>query len=381
MRSRNLRRRQSRIEALEGRLTLSGVPGSCPSHVAAASHEVSALVATPVTNVAKPVTHSAAKSFATVSPVDNTSSNWSGYAVNGAAGSVSYVAGTWTVPTVSTSTSGYSAVWVGIDGYSSSSVEQLGTGEDVSGGQASYYAWYEMYPAGSVTINSMTVKPGDSMTASVAYNATNKDFVLSITDATESTASHRDSFSITLGGSGLQRSSAEWIVEAPSSGYGILPLDNFGTVKFTNASATINGTTGPIDAWQSYAIDIGSYASVQDTTSALTDSNGTSSFTVTHAGSGSVAPTPTSPTTPTAPTTPPTPTSPTTPTTPQPHHHRGWGGGWGGWGWQSSWGWDSIDVTTQVVAGYGRGSSRRSANLQSLHDYLFASPEAFNLRV
>ena len=203
MKSRNLRKRRARFETLEGRLTLSGMPWPCPATVvaptvAAAVHEASAVIA-------KPVTNSAAKFFGTTEPIQNTSSNWSGYAINSTAGSVSYVAGTWTVPTVSTSTNGYSAVWVGIDGYSSQSVEQLGTGEDVSGGRASYYAWYEMYPSDSVTINSMTVKPGDSMTASVTYNATNKDFVLSITDTTESTAKSPDKFSITLGGSGLQR--------------------------------------------------------------------------------------------------------------------------------------------------------------------------------
>ena len=83
----------------------------------------------------------------TTTPIATTSTNWSGYAVSGAADSVSKVAGTWTVPTVSTSTNGYSAVWVGIDGYSSSSVEQIGTGKEVYGGKASYYAWYEMYPS------------------------------------------------------------------------------------------------------------------------------------------------------------------------------------------------------------------------------------------
>ncbi len=32
-------------------------------------------------------------------------------------------------------------------------------------------------------------------------------------------------------------------MEAPSSGNGILPLDNFGNVSFTDASATQNGQT------------------------------------------------------------------------------------------------------------------------------------------
>ena len=72
-----------------------------------------------------------------------TSSNWSGYAVatnlsNPQANSVSAVSGSWIVPTVTGSSRGttYSAVWVGIDGYSDSTVEQIGTEEDVVNGSA-----------------------------------------------------------------------------------------------------------------------------------------------------------------------------------------------------------------------------------------------------
>jgi hypothetical protein len=48
-------------------------------------------------------------------------------------------------------------------------------------------------------------------------------------------------------------SSAEWVVEAPSSGYsgGILPLDSFGTIPFTSATATENGQT--VNLSQSHA--------------------------------------------------------------------------------------------------------------------------------
>jgi hypothetical protein len=38
-------------------------------------------------------------------------------------------------------------------------------------------------------------------------------------------------------------SSAEWVDEAPASQRGILPLDNFGTVSFSAASATQSGQT------------------------------------------------------------------------------------------------------------------------------------------
>jgi hypothetical protein len=43
-----------------------------------------------------------------------------------------------------------------------------------------------------------------------------------------------------------QLSSAEWIEEAPSTNSGVLPLANFGSVTFSNAQYTANGTTGPI---------------------------------------------------------------------------------------------------------------------------------------
>jgi len=39
------------------------------------------------------------------------------------------------------------------------------------------------------------------------------------------------------------RSSAEWVEEAPSSGRGIIPLDDFGTVRFTGGSAIRDGKT------------------------------------------------------------------------------------------------------------------------------------------
>ena len=179
MKGERSRTRRLRFESLEGRLVLSVAP-SLPAVHAASLHAIT--------------------------PVATESSNWSGYAVTGS--SVSYVAGSWVVPTVSTTTSGYTSVWVGIDGFSSSTVEQIGTDSDYVGGRVSYYAWYEMYPAASYNI-SMTVKPGDAMTASVAYQG-NNSFLLTITDTTET-----ETFSKAFTMSGAARSSAEWIVDAP----------------------------------------------------------------------------------------------------------------------------------------------------------------------
>jgi Peptidase A4 family len=215
------------------------------------------------------------------------STNWSGYAVTAGAGAVSQVAGSWVVPAVSSNVSGYSSAWVGIDGANASMVEQIGTDSDFVNGQAHYYAWYEMYPAPAVNL-SLAIHPGDTISASVTA-ASPSQFVLSLTDVTTG-----QSFLTTQTSSQAQRASAEWIQEAPSSFNGVLPLANFGTINFSGANATINGTTGPADnAWSGaslYQINmVNRNGSLKATTSALTDSGipATSSFSVTWVSSGS----------------------------------------------------------------------------------------------
>ena len=215
------------------------------------------------------------------------STNWSGYAVNTSAGAVSQVSGSWVVPPVSSSVSGYSSAWVGIDGYGSSSVEQIGTDSDYVNGAAHYYAWYEMYPAGSVNLG-LSISPGDTINAVVSYTGSNQ-FTLSITDVNTGA-----SFSTNQISSQAKRSSAEWIQEAPSSVGGVLPLAKFGTISFSGANATINGTNGFADnPWSGttlYQIDmVTKNGALKATTSALSDAAtpAPSSFSVTWDSSGS----------------------------------------------------------------------------------------------
>ena len=205
------------------------------------------------------------------------SSNWSGYAVVTGSGGVNAVSGSWVVPTVSGSGTAYSSVWVGIDGFNSSTVEQIGTEQDVVNGVAQYSAWVEMYPAYPVTLN-MAIHPGDTITASVTASGSGK-FTLTIKDVTQG---GNDSFTTTQSLPGAQRSSAEWVVEAPSSNFGVLPLANFGTVSFSNASVTLGTTTSSISnaAGQVYQINMANGFGTEDTTSAL--SSGGTSFSVTY---------------------------------------------------------------------------------------------------
>ncbi len=180
------------------------------------------------------------------------STNWSGYAVETKLsapqnGAVTDVKGTWVVPTVQASTSAntYSSTWVGIDGYSDSTVEQLGTEQDWSSGAGSYYAWFEMYPKGGYLISGFPVNPGDTITAEVQAFSTGL-FTLKMTNVTQNV-----SFSTNQRNKNAKRQSAEWIVEAPWSG-GVLPLADFGTENFSACATTINGHTGTISdpTWQ-----------------------------------------------------------------------------------------------------------------------------------
>ncbi len=183
------------------------------------------------------------------------STNWSGFAVTGSSGSVSDAKGSWVVPAIQGTCPGtnqYSSFWVGIDGFNSGTVEQTGTDSDCQNGVPTYYAWYEFYPHPSFLINSMTVHPGDRISADASFNG--KSFVVTITDTTTS-----QTFSTSARVRGAQRSSAEWIAEAPSSSGGILPLANFGTVAFgtdntgvaNTCDATINGVTGAMGSFGS----------------------------------------------------------------------------------------------------------------------------------
>jgi hypothetical protein len=226
-----------------------------------------------------------------------TSTNWSGYAAETnisrpASNVVTFVSGQWVVPTVtgSSSQTTYSSMWVGIDGFSDSTVEQTGTEQDVINGVATYDAWYETVPnEAEIVITSMTVKPGDTMSASVT-SVGNSKFTMSITNVTEN-----ESFSITQTQLGAKRSSAEWIVEAPTVNGSIASLANFGTATFTNAQATINKKTGPIDSssWQNTSINmVNSSGATKASTGSLTDSTSggvtTSKFSVTFVSSNSV---------------------------------------------------------------------------------------------
>jgi hypothetical protein len=209
---------------------------------------------------------------------EGTSQNWSGYAAltnlsHPTTGSVEAVFGSWTVPTLSSASHNtYCSMWVGIDGYSSNSVEQLGTEHDWNNGHQSNYAWFEMYPNYSYEINGFPANPGDVISASVVYQC-NGIFILTIVNQTHGVYTVVPTSYTTS--SSAKRSSAEWIMEAPYSG-GILPLSHFGTVNFTNCMAIINNIYGPINDsfWADDALTMVTSGNVAKATPSALTSNG-----------------------------------------------------------------------------------------------------------
>ena len=178
------------------------------------------------------------------SVADYYSTNWAGYAINATAGSVSQVKGSWIQPAITCPSTGLEAAgfWVGIDGLTSLSVEQIGTLAVCSNGVASYFAWYEMYPSNSVNITKIIVSPGQEISATVKYSTTTSKFTLTMKDVTTG-----KSFSKSLADPGVVRSSAEWIAEAPEycTAQNVcqqVSLPNFVSVSFGKDSTTVTGT-------------------------------------------------------------------------------------------------------------------------------------------
>ncbi len=204
------------------------------------------------------------------------STNWSGYIaastlVAPPVGSVSDVKGTWVVPTVTGvgNAAAYSAAWVGIDGFSDTTVEQIGTASDWTKRGPSYYAWIEMYPQGSYLINGFPVRPGDTISAEVQY-AGNNVFTLNMTNVTR-----RIRFSMNMHSPSAKRESAEWIMEAPSSKT-VLPLADFHAINFSGCTATVSGQTGGINdpLWENDVINMETASGVMKAQTSVLSANG-----------------------------------------------------------------------------------------------------------
>ena len=174
--------------------------------------------------------------------------NWAGYAdVSSAHGHFTKVSGAWTVPSVTcTAEDRITSDWVGLDGFSSTTVEQDGTVSQCFEGRAVYYTWYEMYPAGTIAVGA-TVRPGDKIKASVSRSGS--AYTLALTDSTHSANSF--SKNATCATTTCLDTSAEWIAERPAYSIGIVPEAQFAAVPFSAASEPAAGRTSTLSGYSS----------------------------------------------------------------------------------------------------------------------------------
>lgn len=156
--------------------------------------------------------------------------NWSGYVLTG--GPFTSVTGTFDVPTISPGpTDTVTAEWVGLDGASEADpqVIQAGVLEEYLSATNStgVIAWLELYPAPAVAVP-VPVAAGDEVTVTISARGTGLWNILLEDDTNGLEYSADESYS-------GPASSAEWIVEAPTSvaTNSVLTLGSFSPVTFT----------------------------------------------------------------------------------------------------------------------------------------------------
>jgi Peptidase A4 family len=172
-----------------------------------------------------------------------TNTHWSGYVATGAADTFTTVSATWIEPSVNCQSTqlSYAAFWDGLDGYNNSTVEQIGTTIECYNGHPQQFSWYDLYPQEPYEVSTnLIIHSGDVISASVTYELPlfglglfgSGTYQLELTDETTN-----QTFSTTADAtSSEERSTAEVIAEALTSGGQVDPLSNFGSVGFSNAS-------------------------------------------------------------------------------------------------------------------------------------------------
>jgi hypothetical protein len=173
-----------------------------------------------------------------------TSPNWSGYVAQ-ATNEFTAASGRWTEPMAAcTGTNTAAAFWVGLDGYSDETVEQIGVQANCVAGQPEYFAWWQMWPSPvhDLSTTNYPVQPSDVLTASVARTGTSYKLTL---------RSSRGWHYTTTQTATDENTSAEWIASSPrrchTCDYAL--LTDFGSVNFTHVEAADDGSLEPLSSW------------------------------------------------------------------------------------------------------------------------------------
>ncbi|HET6875360.1 MAG TPA: G1 family glutamic endopeptidase [Acidimicrobiales bacterium] len=181
----------------------------------------------------------------------NTSNNWSGYnqgTLEKGGTLFQSISAQWVVPTATQHTKGQaesSSTWIGIGGgcvdagctVTDGTLIQAGTEQDIAAdGSATYSAWWETVPVPSLTVTSVAVHPGDTVSVAISQTAP-EVWSIALKDLTDG-----QGFTQTIPYSSTYLT-AEWIEETPlvlgGSNTGLAALPNLTPVTFD--LATVNG--------------------------------------------------------------------------------------------------------------------------------------------
>lgn len=177
---------------------------------------------------------SASGATASATATQLTSRNWAGYLARPASRHTTFrsVTATWVQPRVRcTAGNAWAVFWVGLDGWSNSTVEQGGSSGRCVNGTPRYTLWWEMYPTNQIT-SVLVIHPGDSITATVTATAT--AFVITVRDTTTGRGfTKRAACASNLV---CPRRSAEVVTEAPGlpGGGRLYPLADYASAGFTH---------------------------------------------------------------------------------------------------------------------------------------------------
>jgi hypothetical protein len=193
--------------------------------------------------------------------------DWAGYA-DVACGrcALRYVAADFPAPSINCakvsakSSNHYVSAWIGLDGVTDDTVEQVGVDGVCFKGTPVYYVWYEMYPENSHVFTISGFSPGDALSGSVYYDSHTHRWQLTLIDLTRDVGFETDQ--ACPSGQKCRNADAEAITEDPG---GAVPagfyLGDFGATFFGHAKVTSrNGTHGTLAGsnsrhlWFSYGL-------------------------------------------------------------------------------------------------------------------------------
>lgn len=148
--------------------------------------------------------------------------------------------------------------------HTATSILQTGVSWTKSAASTTYSAWYEWYPHASIDFTGITVSAGDSIQATVDATSLKAGTATIENLTTGKSVSHTFSSEA----DSLCEYNAEWIVEDFEEDDSLVTFANYGSVEFTDAEATQDGST--VDTSGSSIIDMraGLLAGVESTCTA-----------------------------------------------------------------------------------------------------------------